>query len=118
MTGALAVIDPSALRPHSDHSSHLLHTQTWIHRPVRFHDGVPEIRAIFLLRAARDTEAGRLLVTSYTHAGLAFEAEDFADAMHRAVQIVPDFALAAGLEADGIAIVLDEYQSLNDLDLS
>jgi hypothetical protein len=42
---------------------------------------VPEVRAIFLLHAARDTEAGRLLVTSYTHAGLAFEAEDFADAM-------------------------------------
>jgi hypothetical protein len=97
MTGALDVIDPSALRPHSDHSSKLLRTETRIHRPVRFHGGVPEIRAIFLLRAARDTESGRLLVTSYTHAGLAFEAEDFAGAMHRAVQIVPDFALAGRL---------------------
>ncbi len=72
---------------------------------------------MFLLRAARDPESGRLLVTSYTHAGLAFEAEDFADAMRRAIAIVPDFALAAGLGAEGLAIVLDEYPSIDDLDL-
>src|SRR4029077_4802037 len=117
MSVALAAIDPSALRPHSDRTSQLLRTETWIHQPVRFHGGGPEIRAVFLLRAARDPESNRLLVTSYTHSGLAFEAEDFADAMRRAVQIVPDFAIAAGLGADGIAIVLDEYPSINDLDL-
>jgi hypothetical protein len=117
MTVALAATDPAALRPHSDRTSQLLRTETWIHQPVRFHGGVPEIRAVFLLRAARDPESNRLLVTSYTHSGLAFEAEDFADAMRRAVQIVPDFAIAAGLGTDGIAIVLDEYPSINDLDL-
>jgi hypothetical protein len=72
---------------------------------------------VFLLRAARDPASGRLLVTSYTHAGLVFEADDFADAMRRAAEIVPDFAVAAGLGADGIAIVLDEYPSIDDLDL-
>ncbi len=88
----------------------MLRTETRIHQPVRFHGGVPEIRQVFLLRAARDPESGRLLVTSYTHSELAFEAEDF-------VQIAPDFAIAAGLGAEGIAIVLDEYPSINDLDL-
>jgi hypothetical protein len=37
--------------------------------------------------------------------------------MRRAVEIVPDFAIAAGLAAEGIAIVLDEYPSIDDLDL-
>ena len=114
---ALAAIDLAALRPHSDRSSRLVRTETWIHQPVRFHGGVPEIRAVFLLRAARDPASDRLLVVSYTHSGLAFEAEDFADAMRRAVQIVPDFAIAAGLDTEGIAIVLDEYPSIDDLDL-
>jgi hypothetical protein len=95
----------------------MLRTETRIHQPVRFHGGVPEIREVFLLRAARDPESGRLLVASYTHSELAFEAEDFGDAMPRAVQIAPDFAIAAGLGAEGIAIVLDEYPSINDLDL-
>ena len=63
-------------------------------------------------------ESGRFLVTSYTHAGLVFEADDFADAMRRAITIVPDFALTAGLGAEGIAIVLDEYPSIDDLDIS
>ena len=117
MSVALAAIDPAALRPHSDRSSRVLHTETWIHHPVAFHGEVPEIRTVFLLRAARDVESNRLLVTSYTHAGLAFEAEDFAGAMRRAVEIVPDFAIAAGLAAEGIAIVLDEYPSIDDLDL-
>jgi hypothetical protein len=95
----------------------VLRTESRIFRPIAFHGEVPEVRSVFLLRAARDPESGGLLVTSYTHAGLAFEAEDFADAMRRAVEIVPDFAVAAGLGADGIAIVLDEYPSLDDLDL-
>jgi hypothetical protein len=118
MPSALAAIDPSALRPHSDRSGRVLRTESRIYRPVAFHGGVPEIRSVFLLRAARDQETGRMLVTSYTHAGLAFEADDFADAMRRAVAIVPDFALAAGVGAEGIAIVLDEYPSIDDLDLS
>jgi hypothetical protein len=115
---ALAAIDPAALRPHSDRSSRVLRTESRIHRPVAFHGDVPEVRVVFLLRAAPDPESGRLLVTSYTHAGLAFEADDFADAMRRAVAIVPDFALAAGVGAEGIAIVLDEYPSIDDLDLN
>ena len=117
ISAALAAIDPAALRPHSDRSNRVLHTETRIHHPVAFHGDVPEIRTVFLLRAARDVESDRLLVTSYTHAGLAFEAEDFASAMRRAVEIVPDFAIAAGLAAEGIAIVLDEYPSIDDLDL-
>src|SRR6266481_8545030 len=72
---ALAAIDPAALRPHSDRSSRVRRTETWIHKPVAFHGDVPEISAVFLLRAAPDPESDRLLVTSYTHAGLAFEAE-------------------------------------------
>ena len=95
----------------------MLRTETRIHQPVRFHGSMPEIRAVFLLRAARDPESDRLLVMSYTHSGLAFEADDFADAMRRAAQIAPDFAIAAGLGAEGIAIVLDEYPSIDDLDL-
>ena len=114
---ALAAIDPAALRPHSDRSSRVRRTETWIHKPVAFHGDVPEISAVFLLRAAPDPESDRLLVTSYTHAGLAFEAKDFEDAMRRAVQIIPDFAIAGGLGAEGIAIVLDEYPSIEDLDL-
>jgi hypothetical protein len=117
MPPALAVIDPSALRPHSDRSGRVLRTETWIHKPVAFHAGVPESHSVFLLRAARDPETGRLLVSSYTHAGLAFEADDFADAMGRATAIIPDFARAAGIGAEGIAIVLDEYPSIDDLDL-
>ena len=117
MPTGLAAIDPSALRPHSDNISRVSRTDSWIHRPVAFHGSVPEIRSIFLLRTARDPESGRFLVTSYTHAGFAFEADDFADAMRRAVAIVPDFALASGLSAEGIAIVLDEYSSIDDLDL-
>lgn len=117
MPTALAAIDPAALRPHSDRSSRVLRTESWIHHPIAFHGDLPEVRVVFLLRAARDPESGRLLVTSYTHAGLAFEADDFTDAMRRAVAIVPDFALATGLGADGIAIVLDEYPSIDDLDL-
>lgn len=118
MPSGLAAIDPAALRPHSDRSGRVLRTERWIHRPVAFHGDVPEIRAVFLLRAARDPESRRLLVTSYTHAGLAFEADDFADAMQRAVAIIPDFALAAGIGGEGIAIVLDEYPSIDDLDLA
>jgi hypothetical protein len=117
MPSALAAIDPAALRPHSDRSGRLLRTESRIHRPVAFHGDVPEVRTVFLLRTAPDPETGRLLVTSYIHAGLAFEADDFADAMRRADAIVPDFAVAAGLGADGIAIVLDEYPSIDDLDL-
>jgi hypothetical protein len=118
MPSALAAIDPAALRPHSDRSSRVLRTESWIHRPVAFHGGVPEVRSVFLLRAARDPESARLLVTSYTHAGLAFEADNFADAMRRAIAIVPDFALSVGLDSEGIAIVLDEYPSIDDLDLA
>src|SRR2546430_7701923 len=117
MPVALAAIDPAALRPHSDRSSRLLRTETTIYRPTRYHGSVPEICAVFLLRAAHDPESDRFLVTSYTHSGLAFEAEDFADAVRRAVQIVPDFAIVSGLGAEGIAIVLDEYPSIDDLDL-
>ena len=117
MPSALAAIDPSALRPHSDNTCRVLRTESAIHRPVAFHGNMPEIRSVFLLRTARDPESGRFLVTSYTHAGLAFEADDFADAMRRAVAIVPDSALAAGISAEGIAIVLDEYSSMDDLDL-
>lgn len=117
MPVALAAIDPAALRPHSDRTSRLLRTETRIHQPTRFHGSVPEIRSVFLLRAAHDPETDRFLVTSYTHSGLAFEAQDFADAMRRAVQIVPDFAIASGLDGEGIAIVLDEYPSIDDLDL-
>lgn len=117
MPTALTAIDPAALRPHSDRSGRVLRTESQIYRPVAFHGDVPEVRVIFLLRSARDPESGGLLVTSYTHAGLAFEADDFADAMRRAVAIVPDFALAAGLGEDGIAIVLDEYPSTDDLGL-
>lgn len=95
----------------------MLRSESRIYRPIAFHGDVPEVRTVFLLRAARDPECGRLLVTSYTHAGLAFEADDFADAMRRAIAIVPDFALAAGVGAEGIAIVLDEYPSIDDLDL-
>jgi hypothetical protein len=117
MTSALAAIDPAALRPHSDHSGRVLRTESRIYNPVAFHGDAPEVRTVFLLRAARDRETGRFLVTSYTHAGLAFEADDFADAIRRARSIVPDFALASGLDPDGIAIVLDEYPSTDDLDL-
>lgn len=117
MPTALAAIDPAALRPHSDRADRVLRTASRIYRPVAFHGGVPEVRTVFLLRAARDPETGRFLVTSYTHAGLAFEADDFADAMCRATVIVPDFALAAGLDGEGIAVVLDEYPSIDDLDL-
>lgn len=118
MPSALAAIDPAAFRPHSDRSSRILRTESWIHRPVAFHGDVPEIRTVFLLRTSTDPESGRFLVTSYTHAGLVFEADDFADAMRRAITIVPDFALTAGLGAEGIAIVLDEYPSIDDLDIS
>jgi hypothetical protein len=117
MPSALAAIDPAALRPHSDRSTRLVRSETRIHRPLAYHAGVPEIRVVFLLRTAHDAESGRWLVTSYTHAGLAFEADDFADAMRRAVAIVPDFAVAAGLAEEGIAIVLDEYPSIGDLDV-
>lgn len=117
MPTALAAIDPAALRPHSDRADRVLRTASRIYRPVAFHGEVPEVRTVFLLRAARDTETGRFLVTSYTHAGLAFEADDFADALSRAGTIVTDFAVAAGLGAEGIAIVLDEYPSIGDLDL-
>jgi hypothetical protein len=72
MSAALAAIDLGALRPHSDRNSWVLNSETWIHQPVAFHGGVPEIRTVFLLRAARDVESDRLLVTSYTHAALAF----------------------------------------------
>jgi len=115
MTTALAAIDPAALRPHSDDRSELRRTQTWIHHPVTWHGDVPEIRTVFLLRTARDPETGGYLVGSYTHAGLVFEARDFDDAMRRAIDIVPDFAAAAGLPTDGIAIVLDEYPSVDNL---
>ena len=118
MSVALTAIDPAALRPHSDRSSRVLHSETRIHQPVTFHGDVPEIRTIFLLRAARDVESDRLLVTSYTHAGLAFEAEDFAGAMRRALEIVPNCAIAAGPGDEGIAIVLDEYSSIDDFDLA
>jgi hypothetical protein len=118
LSTALAAIDPAALRPHSERPDRVLRTASRIYRPVAFHGDVPEVRTVFLLRAARDPESRRFLVTSYTHAGLAFEADDFADAMGRAVTIVPDFALAAGLDAEGIAIVLDEYPSIDDLDLA
>jgi hypothetical protein len=117
MSVALAAIDPAALRPHSDRSDRVVRSETWIHSPVAFHGDVPEIRLVVLLRAARDPESGRLLVVSYTHAGLAFEAEHFAEAMRRAVEIVPDFLAASGLGGDGIAIVLDEYPTTEDLDL-
>ena len=117
MPTALAAIDPAALRPHSDRADRVLRTASRIYRPVAFHGDVPEVRTVFLLRAARDPETGRFLVTSYTHSGLAFEADDFGDAMGRAVTIVPDFAVAAGLDPEGIAIILDEYPSIDDLDL-
>ena len=39
-------------------------------------------------------------------------------AMRRALQIIPDFAIAGGLAEKGIAIVLDEYPFIEDLDLS
>jgi hypothetical protein len=117
MTAALAAIDPAALRPHSDDRSQLRNTKTSIHRPVAWHGDVPEIRTVFLLRTARDPETGRFLVTSYTHAGLVFEANDFDDAMRRSNEIVPSFAAAAGLATEGIAIVLDEYPALAHLGL-
>ena len=110
---ALALIDPAALRPDSDRRGDILRSANWIHRPVKFHDGVPEIRTVILLRTAKDPETGHYLVTSYTHAGLVFEADDFDAAMRRAVEIVPDFARASGLSREGIAIVLDEYPALD-----
>jgi len=117
MTVALAAIDPAALRPHSDDRAELRNTKTWIHHPVAWHADVPEIRTVFLLRTARDPETGRFLVTSYTHAGLVFEADDFDDAMLRSIEIVPSFATASGIATEGIAIVLDEYPSLAHLGL-
>lgn len=117
MPSGLAAIDPTCLRPHSDRNSRVLRTESRIYRPVAYHAGVPEIRVVFLLRAARDPETGRLLVTSYTHAGLAFEADDFADAMARAIAIVPGFALAAGLAEDGIAIVMNTRRSMTSISL-
>jgi hypothetical protein len=115
MITALAAIDPAALRPHSDCRADLLRTETWIHNPIAWHGDVPEIRTVILLRTARDPETGRLLVSSYTHAGLVFEADDFDGAMRRAIEIVPNFAAAAALPPDGIAIVLDEYPSIDHL---
>ncbi len=76
-----------------------------------------EVRTVFRLRAARDPETGRLIVASPEHGGLAFEAEDFTDAMRCAADIVPEFAIAAGFPKEGVAIVLDEYPSIDDLDL-
>jgi hypothetical protein len=117
LKSALALIDPAALRPDSDRRADILRSANWMHRPVRVHDGVPEIRTVILLRTARDPETGRHLVTSYTHAGLAFEADDFDAAMRRAVDIVPEFARASGLSSEGIAIVLDEYPTLDMIGL-
>ncbi len=114
---ALAVIDPAALRPHSDRRADLSRTETRIHHPVAWHAGVPEIRTVVLLRTARDPETGRYLVSSYTHAGLVFEADDFDAALRRALDIVPDFVAAAQSPTDGIAIVLDEYPSIEHLEL-
>ncbi len=113
----LALIDLAALRPDSDRRNDIVRSANWIHRPVKFHDEVPEIRTVVLLRTARDPETGRYLVTSYTHAGLAFEADDFDAALRRAVEIVPDFARASGLSGEGIAIVLDEYEALDAIGL-
>jgi hypothetical protein len=117
MNAALAVIDPAALRPDSDRRADISRTQTWIHHPVAFHAGVPEVRTVILLRTARDPETGRFPVSSYTHAGLVFEADDFDAALRRAIDIVPDFVSAAHLPTDGIAIVLDEYPSIEHLQL-
>jgi hypothetical protein len=116
-SAALAAIDLAALRPDSDRRGDIVRSANWIHRPIAFHEGVPEVRTVVLLRTAKDPETGRYLVTSYTHAGLAFEADDFDDALRRAVEIVPDFARASGLSGEGIAIVLDEYKALDAIAL-
>ena len=114
---ALALIDPAALRPDSDRRGDIVRSANWIHRPVALHGELPEIRTVILLRTAKDPESGRYLVTSYTHAGLVFEADDFDAAMRRAVEIVPDFVRATGLSSEGIAIVLDEYTALDAIGL-
>jgi hypothetical protein len=114
---ALAAIDPAALRPHSDRSPQCCARRPGYTSPCGSTAGCQKFARSFYFAPRDDPESGRLLVTSYTHSGLAFEAEDFGDAMPRAVQIAPDFAIAAGLGAEGIAIVLDEYPSINDLSL-
>lgn len=106
--------DPAVFRPDRPmQEGRILRTGWCVARPTEVFQGLPVIRHAVAFMAARDPEAGVYVVTRYpgTGEGITFEAESFDHALARAAEIVPDVFVARGINADGVGIVIDEYDS-------